>query len=441
MVVFQSSKVSLPSSSLQTTSFLLEPNSLSLALMHSDFSLSLYPPLSFPSLSSLPPKPQISIPPPTSSSSFVLLRQDSDSRALFLVASPHKGGSQILLRMYILQNNNTFTRAQVVCSQRGLGFDSKLGVLVDVNHGVSIKIIGSVNFFVMYSVSSRKVWVFALKLIGNGDAVKLMRCAIIECSRPVWSISVSFGFLILGEDNGVRVFNLRQLVKGNAKKVKSSNSNGNLDRNVKLESKGSKLPNGVIGAEHHSITTSCNGLLDGKIEKLSLLVKQKSLRCREDSSEVGAFFMSFKSKHVHGSTIKAVSIQALSSNKFVILDSIGDIHILCLSTPSGGGNLRNQMMHFPHSMKVQKLAVLPDISSRIQSFWVSDGIHSVHMMSASETEGAVSKIDGDEVEEKLMQISVIQAIFSSERVRDLVPLAGNAILVLGTGNIFTYGIP
>lgn len=39
--------------------------------------------------------------------------------------------------------------------------------------------------------------------------VKLMRCAVIECSVPVWSISVSSGVLILGEDNGVRVFNLR----------------------------------------------------------------------------------------------------------------------------------------------------------------------------------------------------------------------------------------
>ncbi|WCJ25407.1 hypothetical protein M5689_007292 [Euphorbia peplus] len=439
MVVSQSSKVPLPSFSPQTTSFLLEPHSLSLALMHSDSSLSLYPSLSFPSLSSLPPKPQILIPPPTSSSSYVILRQDSDPRVLFLVACPHKGGSQILLRIYILQRDNLFTKAQVFCTQKGLGFDSKLGVLMDVHHGVSLKIIGSVNFFVMYSVSSRKVWVFALKLI-DGDVVKLMRCAVIECSRPVWDMSVSFGFLILGEVNGVRVFNLRQLVKGNAKKVKSSNMNGSLDRNGKLESKGLRLPNGVIGGEHHGVSTACNGVLEGKTEKLSFLVKQKSLRCRDDSSEGGSFFMSFKRKHVHGSTVKAVSIQALSPNKFVILDSIGDIHILCLSTPSAG-NLRNQMLHFPHSMKVQKLAVLPDISSRNQSFWVSDGFHSVHMMLASETEDAVSKTDGDEVEEKLTQISAIQAIFSGEKVQDLVPLSGNAILVLGQGNMYTYAIP
>ena len=53
----------------------------------------------------------------------------------------------------------------------------------------------------------------------DGDGgVRLMRCAVIECSRPVFSVSVAFGFLILGEENGVRVFGLRRLVKGRSGK-------------------------------------------------------------------------------------------------------------------------------------------------------------------------------------------------------------------------------
>ncbi|XP_048230380.1 uncharacterized protein LOC8287239 isoform X2 [Ricinus communis] len=348
MVLVQSLKLSLPSSSSSlTNSFLFEPNSLSLALMHSDSSISLFPSLSFPSLSSLPNKPQTLVPSPSSSSSFIILQQNTPDNptVLFLVAGPYKGGSQILFRFFILQDH-VFTKVKVVCTQEGLEFDPKLGVLMDANHGVSIKIVGSVNFFVMYSVSSRKVWVFALKRIGDGDRdeVKLMRCAVIDCCLPVWSISVSFGFLILGEDNGVRVFNLRQLVKGNVKKIKISNSNGNLDMvNGKLESKGFRLPNGMVGSDHHSISTSCNGFLDGKIDKHSISVKQKFVRCRQDSGEGGACFVAFESKEVEGLklTVKAVSIQALSSKKFMILDSNGDLHILCLSNPAGGSNIRN----------------------------------------------------------------------------------------------------
>jgi hypothetical protein len=65
-------------------------------------------------------------------------------------------------------------------------------------------------------------------------------------------------------------------------------------------------------------------------------------------------------------TLKAVSIQALPPKKFVILDSTGDIHILCLSAPVVGPNVMAHMRRLPHSMKVQKLAVFPDFSSSIQ---------------------------------------------------------------------------
>jgi hypothetical protein len=105
-----------------------------------------------------------------------------------------------------------------------------------------------------------------VKLIddGDGEMVKLMRCAVIECSVPVWSISVSSGVLVLGEDNGVRVFNLRQLVKGRVKNVKDISSNG------KSDGKGLKLPNGVVGDDYFHGSSSgngCNGVLDMKTDK------------------------------------------------------------------------------------------------------------------------------------------------------------------------------
>ncbi|KAK7316204.1 hypothetical protein VNO77_35040 [Canavalia gladiata] len=275
MVVLEGSKLPLPnpcslSSPPHTTSILFEPTSLSLALTHSDSSISLYPsfsPLSSSSSSSssssLPP-PQTLIPSPSSSSTFLLLQNpNSTPSVLFLVSSPHRAGSQILLRFYFLQKNtNSFARVpRVLCSHKDLRFEPKLGVLLESKHGVSIKLAGSVNYFALYSVSSSKVWVFAVKAHDDdvGGCVKLMRCAVIECSRPVWSVSVSFGFLLLGEENGVRVFGLRWLAKGrNGKRVGNSN----------LCLKQLRNGGGKRGAgEGVSEVVNCNGDLEGRIEK------------------------------------------------------------------------------------------------------------------------------------------------------------------------------
>ncbi|CAI0451133.1 unnamed protein product [Linum tenue] len=450
MVLVQASKLPLPSSPSLTTSILFDPFSLSLALMHSDSSISLYPSIS-PTPSSLPSKPQTLIPPPSSSSSFLLLRDNhsSEPTVLFVVAAPYMGGAKILLKLYVLnKKKNVFTKAQASCSQKGIGFDPKLGVLLDVDHGVSIKIVGSVNFFSLYSVSSRKVWVFAVKLIGedggsDGDAVKvkLMRCAVIECRVPVFSISVSFGFLILGEDGGVRVLNLKQLVKGKVNKARSSSSDGMTDLN-------GKLPNGVIGGLKLgglNYGVASNGILNEKMEKQNVSAKQRSVRRGKDSGEAGSCFVPFKGEDVVGlgsSTGKAVSIQALSPKKFMILNSTGDLHILSLSIPGGGWNIVPDIRKMPYSMKVQKLAILPDISSRAQTVWVSDGLHSVHMMSVSDLDDAANKVGGDANPEMSVHFSVLQVIFAAEKIQDLKPSAANGVMILGhAGNAYTYATP
>lgn len=134
---------------------------------------------------------------------------------------------------------------------------------MDVNHGMKMSIVGSVNFFALYSLSNAKVLIFGVKLVGDDDAVavKLMRCAVIECCRPVFSMSISFGWLILGEENGVRVIDLRCLVKGKMRRVK------NLASKEKLLNVSNSLIRDGDDFGGSSSEIPCNGSLDGKIEK------------------------------------------------------------------------------------------------------------------------------------------------------------------------------
>ncbi|XP_019442785.1 PREDICTED: uncharacterized protein LOC109347406 [Lupinus angustifolius] len=427
MVLFQSSNFTLPTpSSLSslplTTSLSFEPTSLSLSLTHFDSSISLYP--SFSISDSTLPQSQTLIPSPSSSSSFVLLRRDrnpdSTPRVVFIVAGPHR--SFILLRFYILDSvGNVFYRPKsVFCGDcKDLRFEPNLGVLVNSKHGVSIRVSGSVNYFAMYSVSAAKVWVFALRIDddddGCGEVVRLMRCAVIECSRPVWSISVSFGMLLLGEENGVRVFGLRRLVKGKVKKVRNLNS---------------KVPNGGVVRDY------------GKNGKHGVAVKQANVK-----QNGGACFMALKGKGVETKSIskipisvKVISIQALSQRMFLMLDSDGDLHILSLSNSGIGVDITGHVRQLPHIMNVQNLAVLPDVSTMSQIVWISDGCHSVYLFNAMDVENALNEADGNDDDKKLMHLPVNHVLFSGEKIQDIICLASNSILILGQGSLYAYAI-
>lgn len=104
-----------------------------------------------------------------------------------------------------------------------------------------------------------------------------------------------------------------------------------------------------------------------------LAVKQRSVKCRQDSSEGVAYFVAFRSKKAEGlnspttafMSLKAISVQAVSAKKFLILDSAGHLHILHLSSSVAGSNIIGHMRQLPHFMNVLKLAVLPDISLRM----------------------------------------------------------------------------
>lgn len=77
------------------------------------------------------------------------------------------------------------------------------------------------NFFALYSSSARKIWVLSVRLRDDRTCLDLMKCAVIECTVPIYSLRVSTGLLLLGEVNGVRVFPTRPLVKGRVKKQRN----------------------------------------------------------------------------------------------------------------------------------------------------------------------------------------------------------------------------
>ncbi|MCD7462370.1 hypothetical protein HAX54_048369 [Datura stramonium] len=454
---------SFPSPPPHFSSFLFEPSSLSLALFHSDSSISLYPSFSPLSLSSFPP-PQTAVPPPISAASFLLLRNPNPI-TIFLLSSPVSGGSAVLLRFYVLNSTRkSFTPAKVVCNHRDLKFDeSKFGVVFGVSHGVSVKLVADVNVFALYSISNGKLWVFAVKHLG-GDELKLMKCAVIDCSLPVFSISVSFGFLILGEDNGVRVFPLRPLIKGRVKKEKGATkkgSNGGLEKD-RMEIKKLPLRNGMIHGIYAEICSAdgskltcmetelkfpSNGVLDQRIENRSESAKLRSVRLRQDSREGIANFVAFKNKDdnfelikIPAKSAKAIDIQALSSTKFLILDSEGNLHLLFLATSVHASETPYHMKQLTHNMKVRKLAVLPDSSARSQTVWMSDALHTIHMIAVTDMDASVNQTDSKDPAEKAVQTSVVKAIFSSEKVQEIAAFSANTILLLGQGSMFAYAI-
>lgn len=131
----------------------------------------------------------------------------------------------------------------------------KSEIVLDHRHGFSVTLAGSVNVFVLYSPTEGKIFVYTARVsgeVGKEDFwVDLMKCAVIECTSPVFSIQLSTGFLLLGEVAGVRVFPLRPLVKGRAGRRKNSRPRrkddiiGSFNREL-IEFRGKNLPNGVV---------------------------------------------------------------------------------------------------------------------------------------------------------------------------------------------------
>ncbi|XP_073123520.1 uncharacterized protein [Henckelia pumila] len=416
----------LHTSTPHLSSLLYDPKSSSLAFRHFDSSFSVYPCVNLLNISSFP-SPQTLIPSPTSSATFLHLQTSPESTTtIFLTCSPVvRPSSSTLLRFYLLRDDR-FGKIKVLSSHRDLEWDQgKGGMLFKTNHGISMKLSGGINVFSLYSVSNSKIWVFAVRLIGDHDgaqALKLMKCALIDCCFPIFEIKVLFGFLILGEENGVRVFPLRPLVKGRQRKEKKS-----VGKRLNLHS-GSSNGGKTLATDGELNLLSVKG---EKSERHNDSAKLRFTKLRQDSKDTGGVFVAFEDKDFNGSvsvkmpgkSVKAISVEALSANKFVILDSIGNLHVLCLSSSLHGLDTGCVMRQSTQTMKVLKMAVFHDVSA--------DGCYTVHLMAVSGVDASVDESEVEDTDEKLVKTSVTQAILTSEKIHDIVPMDANAILILG----------
>lgn len=105
-----------------------------------------------------------------------------------------------------------------------------------------------------------------------------------------------------------------------------------------------------------------------------LSVKQTNVKFKHNDRDGGACFVALKNEVETKSmtkvsmSVKAISIQALSQKMFLILDSHGDLHLLCLSNSGFGVDITGHVRQLPHVMKVQSLAVLSDVSTSRSHF-------------------------------------------------------------------------
>jgi hypothetical protein len=179
------------------------------------------------------------------------------------------------------------------------------------------------------------------------------------------------------------------------------------------------------------------------------------LRVKQTSGSYFSFFSSCSSEDHHNSqgavevknVVKVVSIRPLSKDKFLVLDSAGLLHVFSLQNKellSEATSKRYSGNHthcLDNAMKVQLFAVFPSSSTKTEIFWISDGGHSIHIMSALDVEPPNSDNGGGdgERESTTIKLTAIEAIFTSEKVQDIVPISKDSVLILGQGNMFLYG--
>jgi len=100
-----------------------------------------------------------------------------------------------------------------------------------------------------------------------------------------------------------------------------------------------------------------------------ILAKQMNVKFRQDDRDGGACFVALRGYEVETKSrtkvlmsVKVISIKTLSQRMFLILDSAGDLHLLCLSNSVMGANITGHMRQLPQTMRAQSLAILPDVS-------------------------------------------------------------------------------
>ncbi|XP_073002978.1 uncharacterized protein [Typha latifolia] len=468
-----SSSSSSSSAAALIVSLLCEPSSRSLALFLSDSSVLLFSSLS--PFSSSPPQSPTRIPSSASSAAAAcfarLLPSPSNAAHVVFLSATSSPAAVVLLRAWVLPPlSGRFAPATISFKRRT---HSRAGLALDaLPHGLGVRLAGSVNVVALHSLAANQIWILAVKLTekeGEGTVLELKKCAVVEVLLPIYSIAVDMGCLILGEVGGVRVFPLRPLIKGRPVKrdtrcrgtglvgdvcKKKDVLNGLVAPPSRGKSGGCSVGSGKASATGENCC--CNevirleGVVEGNADKDIAPRKLRTVRVQQNSGDHCSFFIAMscdKEENLKNgmgvlTLVKAVSIHTLSKNKFMVLDSAGDLHILSLhstimtSETTGGYSITPKgahTHHLDHVMKVQLLAVLPDISMKKQVIWASDGGHSIHMIAASDIEPPVSEDGEDDKRSTMIQISDTEAIFVKEKVQDIVALSKNAVLVLGQG--------
>ncbi|CAL4961944.1 unnamed protein product [Urochloa decumbens] len=446
-------RLPLPPSHPPPTSLLLSPPSSparALALLFPDSSAHLFPslPSPAPGAASSSPAPTPVPSPLSAAACFALLLPSS--HLLFLSAHPSPASPAVHLRAYSLAPAPAFPRfAPSPLSFKRHASASGLP-LQGLPFGLGVRLAGGVNAVALLSLAAAQIWVLAPKLAADGRTVELHKCAVVELepARPVYAMEVAMGRLLLGEAGGVRVFPLRGLMKGGKEKQgKKEGAAGAAGRKSVQRKNG--MMNGLVVLVRRGIH---EGVGEGDAVSTCKLT---TLRVKQSSGSYCPFLLASQNDD-HNSKgsmellklDKAVSIHPFSKNKFLVLDSYGLLHVFSLSTTEMGSgaarkqyseNIQTYRLDYP--MKVQLSAVFPSSSIKMQIFWVSDGGHSVHVMSALDIESTNGNGDGVIGERKLatIKLSAIEAIFTSERVQDIVPISKDSVLIFGQSSMFLYG--
>ncbi|XP_020703764.1 uncharacterized protein LOC110115014 isoform X1 [Dendrobium catenatum] len=450
---FQASKLDLlktSSSPHSVSSLLFEHSSNSLALSLSDSSHLLFPSFS-PSSPSLPPTVV-----PSASTAVSFLRLLPTSRVLFFAAAPLDAGAALALRAWILHlNPPRFASVR-------LTYKKSAPATLPLAHGFGVRLIGTVNYFVVHAPAASQIWVMAARIEeGEGNelmSIDLVKCAVVDCDLPIYSIGMSTGVMVLGEIGGVRVFPMRTLVKGGELKGKRKGYMAAGKSGDRLFGLGKRaVPNGVIipvSRPDGGASARVEGIMEEKTDGNQAPGKLRCARLRQISGDLCSFFIKIKCNNTISesnsgalTSVKAISIHVLSQKQFLILDSVGDLHLLTLHGTFTASEVRAdssskyaQMYCLDVKMKVQVLAVPPDISARPEFIWISDGAYSVYMMSMANIGSPEKGGEKDDKKEKSTLLSAAQVIFTSEKVQHIIALSAKAILVLGQGNIFAYSI-
>ncbi|KAL6614683.1 hypothetical protein ACP70R_036953 [Stipagrostis hirtigluma subsp. patula] len=435
-------RLPLPPTHPAPASLLLAPPSSptrALALLFPDSSAQLFASLPVPA-AARSPTPTAVPAPLAAAACFALLLPSS--HLLFLTAHPSPASPAVHLRAYSLTSASAFAR--FVPSP--LSFKREVSAsglpLPGLPFGLGVRLAAEVNAVALLSVAAGQIWVLAPKLAADGRTVELHKCAVVELesARPVYAMEVAMGRLLLGEAGGVRVFQLRPLMKGG--KEREGRKEGAAAAGSKSLQKKNGILNGLVvpvrrgsnggGTEGHAVSTSKLTTLRVKQSSgsyFSLLIFKNDDHNSQDSTELLK-------------AVQAVSIHPLSKNKFLVLDSSGVLHVLSFSSTemlSGAGSKQYSenihMYRLDYPMKVLLSAVFPSSSTKTQIFWVSDGGHSVHIMSAFDVESPDGE-DGHGVGEReltTIKLSAIEAIFTSEKVQDIVPISKDSVLILGQG--------